>query len=177
MKKIVLLLFVFITLGAFKHASAHGIYIDYSFDYPLASLNIYFSKASPVVDANVSVYSPNSGDLYISGKTDENGNFGFQPDVPGKWTVKVDDGMGHLKTTVIDIEDFSAQIVSEPAHSREHDHSHDTGHEHNHSHEQPHEHDHANVYSNIPVIYKIIFGLSLIFGIAGIWYGLSARKK
>jgi len=177
MKKFVLLLFVFITLSALKHASAHGIHVDYSFDYPLVSLKFYYSKTSPLASADVSILSPNSGELYISGKTDEDGNFEFKPDVPGKWTVKVDDGMGHLKTTVIDIEDLSAQLVSEPAHTGDHDHSHDTGDEHGHIHEPAHDHDHASDYSEIPLIYKVIFGLSLIFGIAGIWYGLKARKK
>ncbi len=177
MKKTVLLFFVIIAFSALKHASAHGIHIDYSFDHPLVSLKFYYSKSSPVANADVSILSPNSEELYISGKTDESGNFEFEPDEPGKWTVKVDDGMGHLKTTVIDIEDLSAQLVSEPAHTGDHDHSHDTGHEHGHSHEPTHDHDHASDYSEIPLIYKVIFGLSLIFGIAGIWYGLSARKK
>lgn len=179
MKNIVLLLFVFIASSTFKQASAHGIHIDYSYDYPLVSLKVYYSKTAPIVNADVSVFSPGSGELHISGKTDEKGNFEFRPDVPGKWTVKVDDGMGHLKTSVIEIEDLSAQVVSGPAHTHDHDHSHDTGHEHGHSHVQTHDHDPDNPYdySEIPLIYKIIFGLSLMFGVAGIWYGLKARKK
>jgi len=172
MKKSVTLLVFFFALGLFNHVSAHGIHIDYSFKYPSVSLNIYFSKTSPVVDAEVSIFSPGSGDVFVSGKTDKDGHFAFNPDVPGEWTVKVDDGMGHRKTVVIAIEDFSDQLVSGPVHAEE---------EEAHSHDQPqihdHNHDHENGQGHIPLVYKIIFGLSLIFGITGVWYGLKARKK
>lgn len=170
MKKTVFFLVFFFALSLCNHVSAHGIHIDYSFKYPSVSLNIYFSKTSPVVDAEVSIFPPGSEELYFSGKTDKDGNFEFNPDVPGDWTVKVDDGMGHRKTVVINIEDFSDEWVSETVHAEEEDvHSHD--------HTIIHDHDHENEHFHIPLVFKIIFGLSLIFGITGVWYGLKCRKK
>ncbi|MFO7615480.1 MAG: carboxypeptidase-like regulatory domain-containing protein [Bacteroidales bacterium] len=172
MKKTLILLVFLFALTSFNHVSAHGIHVDYSFSYPSVSLNVYFSKTSPVVDADVSIFSPVSGDVFVSGKTDKDGNFAFNPDVPGEWTVKVDDGMGHRKTVLIAIEDFSDPLVSESVHNEGDEiHSHDPGHVHD------HDHDHITGHDQIPLVYKIIFGLALIFGLAGVWYGLKARKK
>lgn len=172
MKNAVSILALLFALLSIDDVSAHGIHIDHSFDYPAVSLSIYFSKTSPVAGADVSIFSPASGELFVSGKTDKDGNFTFNPDVPGEWTVKVDDGMGHRKTVVIAIEDFSEQLVSETAHDEADGiHAHDPGHVHAHG------HDHETGHCHIPLIYKIIFGLSLIFGATGTWYGLKARKK
>lgn len=170
MKKSIIPLVFFFALTSFNQVSAHGIHIDYSFKYPSVSLNIYFSKTSPVVNADVSIFSPGSQDLYFSGKTDKDGNFKFNPNVPGDWTVKVDDGMGHRKKAIIAIEDFSDQLVSETIHAEEEE-------SHSHDHFIVHDHDHENEHSHIPLVYKIIFGLSVIFGVTGVWYGLKARKK
>jgi hypothetical protein len=172
MKKLLFLFAIFCALNAFNNVSAHGIHIDYSFNFPVVSLDIYFSKSSPLVNAGVEVFSPLSGELFVSGKTDENGNFEFNPDGPGQWTVKVDDGMGHRKQLVITIEDFGDQLVSEPVQGEEKEgHSHD----HAHVHDQHLENDSGEC--QIPVFYKILFGLAIIFGITGVWYGLKARKK
>jgi len=149
---------------------AHGIQVESSFQYPQATVKFHFSKSSPVANANVSVYYFDTEELYISGTTDKNGVFVFMPDAPGKWTLKIDDGMGHRKTEVITIDDemFESDTPVEPIKSEE-----DNDCAHAHGHDDHHHHDHCH----IPMIYKIIFGLAIMFGITGIWYGLKARKK
>lgn len=164
MKKLALLCIIF-SMFLCK-VNAHGIHIDYSFDYPVAKLNVYFSKTSPVRNADVSVFAPDSEELFISGKTDNDGNFEFNPSVPGNWTVKVDDGMGHRRTSVINIADFSPETEVEEVQVVEEDHAHF---------DSDHHHHHDNCH--IPMIYKLIFGLAIIFGISGFWYGLKSRKK
>jgi hypothetical protein len=169
MRKTIFLSFCFLCLSV-TIAMAHGIQVDYSLKYPQATLKFSFSKSSPLAHADVSVYSVETDELYISGKTDKNGEFVFMPDIPGDWTVKVDDGMGHRKTAVITIEsDFFESDTIVQSTVKEHIHSDDCAH----SQDQNHHHDHAH----IPMVYKIIFGLALIFGITGVWYGLKARKK
>jgi hypothetical protein len=149
----------------FTNVNAHGIHVDYSFQYPNAKVHVYYSKTSPVANAEISVFAPGSDEIFVSGKTDKEGNYEFTPDVPGNWTVKVDDGMGHRKTAVISIEDFSSEIEPEEGETIEEHHTHE--------HQGNHHHDHCH----IPLVYKIIFGLALIFGFTGFWYGLKARKR
>jgi uncharacterized GH25 family protein len=172
MKKQLFLFAIFCVMNAFSIVSAHGIHIDYSFNYPVVSLEIYFSKTSPLVNAGVEVFSPHSGELFVSGKTDKNGNFEFSPDGPGDWTVKVDDGMGHRKKLVITIEDLKDQLASEQGQADE-----SGQHSHDHALVPDHHHENGPGECQIPVFYKILFGLSVIFGVTGIWYGLKARKK
>jgi uncharacterized GH25 family protein len=163
MKKLILLSFI---LSLFVcNANAHGVHVDYSFNYPVAKLNVYFSKTSPVKNADILIFAPDSDELFTSGKTDFEGNFEFEPNVPGDWTVKVDDGLGHRRTSVISIADFSPETEVEEVQVVEEDHTHiDSDH---------HHHDNCH----IPMIYKLIFGLAIIFGISGFWYGLKSRKK
>ena len=45
--------------------------------------------------AKVRIAAPGTDVPFQSGRTDRNGRFCFFPDVPGDWTVTVDDEMGH----------------------------------------------------------------------------------
>jgi hypothetical protein len=38
-----------------------------------------------------------------NGRTDRNGKFVFCPDVPGKWLIKVNDGIGHEEKAVMEV--------------------------------------------------------------------------
>jgi hypothetical protein len=90
------------------------------------------------------------------------------PDASGDWTLTVDDERGHTGRIVISIaEDFLAvdgesAVEDEPALVPE----------------QPENHDHEPLsVSGIPALYRILFGLALIFGITGTLYGIKARRE
>ena len=65
-----------------------------------------YADGSPVSDSDVSVYSPGkSEEKYTSGVTDSKGRFVFLPDKKGSWKINVDDGMGHMTRTAIEVND------------------------------------------------------------------------
>ena len=109
--------------------------------------------------ADVSIFGPESDSTeFQTGNADVHGNFSFLPNRPGMWAVKVDDGMGHVKTAGIEVNEsfFSGQKegINSRAASVDADRS----------------------AEKIPVYLKAVFGLSLIFGITGILYWIKASK-
>jgi len=162
-------------------AKAHSVRIEFSSQYPVVSLRASFSPSSPIKNAEVKIFTPSSDDIFQTGTTDPDGNFSFKPNVTGSWKVSVDDGRGHRRTSeVLVSEAFFKGEVTEQADKPKAEsvdegcaHSQLYEHEHEHSHIEGHHHDHEH----IPLVFRIIFGLSVIFGITGIWYGVKARKK
>jgi len=109
--------------------------------------------------ADVSIFGPESDSTEFQiGNADVNGNFSFLPDRPGMWTVKVDDGMGHVKKAGIEVMEsfFSDQEmgINSSAVSADADRS----------------------AEKISVYLKAVIGLSLIFGITGILYWIKASR-
>jgi nickel transport protein len=141
---------------------AHAIHFETSNRPPVITVKSYFSKTSPVSNAIVEIFAPGEQQPYQTGRTDKAGNFAFLPVASGEWLVTVDDQAGHRGRVVVDVsDDFfiqEEQAVILPAGEMHHD--------------QIHEHDHG-----FSVLYRIIFGLSLIFGITGIIYGIRAKKE
>ncbi|GAB6161634.1 hypothetical protein JCM12298_07930 [Desulfothermus naphthae] len=45
--------------------------------------------------AKVGITAPDKKIPFQIGRTDRNGRFCFYPDMPGKWMIVVEDGMGH----------------------------------------------------------------------------------
>ncbi|MFO7965491.1 MAG: hypothetical protein R6U50_16320, partial [Desulfobacterales bacterium] len=70
---------------------------------------------TPMAFAEVLVFSPKNDKIeHQNGRTDQNGRFAFLADIPGKWQVKVNDGMGHaVHATVTVIEPKTAGEFSE----------------------------------------------------------------
>ncbi len=153
-------------------AMAHSIRVDVNIQSPAVTIYAGFSKTNPIANAKVEVYAPETETPYQLGQTDINGNFAFLPNAFGEWQIKIDDEMGHARNTKINIpEDFfntnntgtesitkNVQIESEEENDTSHHHSH-------------------IAITEIPLIYKAIFGLALIFGITGILYGIKSNKK
>jgi len=172
MKNAFYLILIFSSLvPGFKTARAHGVHIELLIHPPSVTAKAYFSKNSPMAQSGISIFAPGSDKPFQTGNTDSNGNFVFLPDQAGTWKVVADDGMGHKGTSQVEItESFftgDEQMTVTDTHQHEHEQQSDMHEDHH------HEHNHAE----IPMAYKIIFGISLIFGITGFFYGLKRRKS
>lgn len=172
MKKSLLLSALFV-LVITSSSLAHAIRLQIEEHPPAVKVWAGFSATTPLIDVKVEVIDPDGQTLFQSGRTDRQGQFAFLPNAAGEWTLKIDDERGHRQSARIQIsENFfgiepdeetaeRAEKIQEKAEivQQESDH---------------HHHDH---HHHIPLVYKIIFGLAVIFGITGIFYGLKARKK
>lgn len=162
MKKTLLICLVMLAASAGRMLG-HGIHVDSKLLHQTVTTTSLFSANQPVANGMVSIFSPDDQENpYQTGKTDKYGRFIFIPDKAGDWGFVVDDQKGHIeKTTIMIPGDFfisgeetsvSNSVIAETD-VHEHDHEHET-----------------------PMLYKILTGLSLIFGITGIFYGVQAKK-
>lgn len=93
-----------IPVGLPADASAHGTGHSLLEHEPVVAVEFHYSDDTPMRYAEVMVFSPR--DLKVehqNGRTDRNGKFVFCPDVPGKWLIKVNDGMGHEEKAVMEV--------------------------------------------------------------------------
>jgi len=151
---------------------AHAIHVEFTERAPVVTLWAGFSKTAPMANAKVEVFAPGDSKIFQQGRTDKYGQFSFLPDAAGEWALQVDDERGHRKkATIIITETFVAggEVEKEVVVS---------------SHEHPAETTPPSMkaeqqisFQAIPLVYKAVFGLALIFGITGIFYGMKARKK
>ena len=164
-----LLVVLFLALLS-NFAIAHGIKIETEFTPPFVMIKASFSSSAACTDASVII---TSGDqkVFQLGRTDLFGKFAFMPDKAGNWSVVVDDERGHKKTINFEIAD--SFFVNEKNDTADNQNStpnvvvSEDNHKHN-------EHLH---FTDIPMAYKVIFGLSLILGITGLFYIIKSRKK
>ena len=106
-----------------------------------------YENGNPVAGVNVKVFSPNESEVpFQQGSSDRNGRFMFRPDTPGDWTVIFNDGTGHGFKTKIHI-DTSNTTVKKPV-RKEH----------------------------FPLLYKIITGISVLFGLTGLLLLFTTKK-
>jgi len=135
----------------------HGVHVEVKQFSPLILVTSGYSAANPLKDASVSVFAPGEEEIFQNGRTDKCGVFSFKPDRAGAWKFVVDDEMGHKKETIIEINE--AFFTKTPPQS--------SG---NSSAQQP------AVFCALPISLKLLIGLSLIFGIFGIFSLIKARK-
>ena len=180
-----ILIAVLLTCSAFlSEVRAHGVQIETSVQAPYVSIHAYFSRTSPIKDALITIQAPGDDKPWQTGRTDMAGNFAFMPNKPGAWVVAIDDERGHKgSTSVVIAEGFFSRSGT---FSSSADGSVVTEHflvESNHTlaAEKPVMEKEVIVEStttkNIPLVYRAIFGLSLIFGITGITYGMMMHRK
>jgi hypothetical protein len=138
-------------------SSAHDITVEITKSYPSVIIRASYFQAEPLSYAEVMIFSPESDVVeYQYGRSDKSGYFAFLPNSKGDWKITVDDEMGHFKESVVTITaDFftgegATAIV---AHTKQ-----------------------GSTIQDLHPLYKIIFGLALIFGITGIFYGFKARQ-
>lgn len=61
-------------------------------------LDFRYSDGEAMAFAEVVVQAPGHGPRTQTGRTDRNGRFAFVPDMDGEWSVRADDGTGHVLT-------------------------------------------------------------------------------
>lgn len=151
-------------------AAGHGVQVSVDIQPPIVIVSSSYSAAQRLADASVIIHSPaESKKPYQSGRTDISGHFIFMPDREGDWTFYVDDQKGHTKKTVISITtDFFAPGDAKPESAA-------VIHDHAPVHMEDHSHDHT--HDTIPAIYKVIFGLAMILGLSGFFYGIRAKQS
>jgi len=145
-------------LVATGSALAHGINAEITFEGRVVIVRSSFSPTQPLIDASVTIYSPADREkAWQTGRTDKSGHFAFMPDAEGEWTFVVDDMKGHIKKTAIAVQPEipEAEKITQEKIDQSGEPS-GTG---------------------LRNTGKIITGLSLLFGITGIMYGLKARKR
>lgn len=154
-KIILIIIFLSVPLNTF----CHELQVIVDLRPPFVVVHSQYGANEFCSYADVSIFSPESDTTEFQiGNADVNGNFSFLPDQPGMWTVKADDGMGHVKSAGIEVAEsfFSDQQkgINSSTASVDADRS----------------------AEKIPVYLKAVFGLSLIFGITGILYWIKASR-
>jgi nickel transport protein len=101
--------------------------------------------------ARVQIWAPGEKLTFQSGRTDRNGRFCFFPDAAGDWKVVVDDEMGHRLEVAVPVdENLALPATQQPGEAGRHS----------------------------PSIYQRAFtGISIIFGICGMFFWWIGRKK
>lgn len=141
-----------------SESSAHDVTVEITKSYPSVIVRASYFQAEPLSYAEVMIFSPENDVVeYQYGRTDKSGYFAFVPNSKGNWKITVDDEMGHAKEMIVTLSDDyftgedGAAIVA-------------------------HTNDRSTVQDLHP-LYKIVFGLALIFGITGIFYGFKAGQR
>jgi len=89
-------------------AAAHGTDYRVMEEGHVIAAEFFYSDREPMRYAEVLVFSPENKDVeHQNGRTDKNGRFAFCPEIPGKWLVKVNDGMGHAVRAEIEVDGVS----------------------------------------------------------------------
>lgn len=72
----------------------------------------HYDDGRPLAGGHVVVTAPGDpGEPYLVGEADARGVFAFLPDTNGRWTVTLEDGMGHRADVYIDVDPASASPV------------------------------------------------------------------
>jgi nickel transport protein len=142
-------------ISGFSTLQAHDITFDIFKSRPAVVIRACYSGAEPVSWASIAVYAPSEAKtFYQNGRTDKDGYFAFVPDAPGKWTVRIDDELGHKKNAVVAVSPDFLKGGSVLEHSSNKDR---TG------------------FSSIPLVYRALLGVLFIFGTTGFLYGMKTR--
>jgi nickel transport protein len=160
MKKHVIFLFLMIIgLGSASFLFPHGITSDIRLESPFVVLQPKYSGGQPTAGASVTVLSPGREEPFLEGACDAAGQFVFIPDKAGEWTVVVDDGRGHRLQKILAVEEAfftpKAAPKAEPA--------------------EPQVITKEVPY--VPLWIKVFLGLSIIFGLTGLLYGLKTGRE
>ncbi|MFO7559300.1 MAG: carboxypeptidase-like regulatory domain-containing protein [Desulfobacterales bacterium] len=92
------------------NAFAHG--TDYRLigKDAVVAAEFFYSDNTPMQYADVLVFSPENDKVeYQNGRTDQNGRFAFLAETPGKWHIKVNDGMGHAVRATVTVSPGKAE--------------------------------------------------------------------
>ena len=101
--------------------------------------------------ARVKISAPDAKFLFQSGRTDRNGRFCFFPDVAGDWQVVVDDKMGHRLEVMVPVDEAKELKTDKQAG--------------------------GSAESSLSRYEKALMGLSIIFGLSGIFFWWKGKKS
>ena len=110
-----------------------------------------YDDGEPMAFAEVEVTEADTGTVTQTGRTDRNGVFVFAPDRSGKWRVVINDGMGHRLVLGRQI-DMAENGVPEASA------------------------DEPPPVAGVSRGQSVVSGLSIIFGLCGLFYGWKARR-
>ncbi len=162
------LMFIAVFFATALTAAAHSINFEITRHAPVVSVNAYFTRTSPLAGASVLVYAPGQDQPYQTGRTDRQGFFAFIPSVAGDWVFEIDDERGHRDRLEISVTGgFISGVPEEEA---------DIADEQEEVPAEPVAEEETVSPAAIPFFYRVVFGLALIFGITGIFYGIRARQ-
>jgi nickel transport protein len=91
-------LFLLLPLSAFAHKISA--FVDFEGDK--VTVMSYFSDGAPVKGGKVEVYDKKTGELLLTGKTDENGEFSFKLEKPTDLKVVVTGELGHKAVSEVE---------------------------------------------------------------------------
>jgi hypothetical protein len=126
--------------------SAHELQISVRLVPPAVIVHATYAGSAPVAFAAVSIYAPDSAQEHQTGRTDARGYFGFVPNRGGSWKAVVDDELGHRVEAPVKVPEAFEGGVAD----------------------QP--------GSGLSPVHKALIGLSLIFGLTGLFYGYRSRR-
>jgi hypothetical protein len=160
-------------------AHAHGITVvlERHGDFVVATAR--YDGGTPVRDAEVVIRAPGDEAPFQRGRTDGAGRFAFWPAGAGEWRVTVDDGTGHRRTARLEVE-APAPPEASPADSPAVAGGCSLG-----LLEGPDEEDGAPAVAGVMTVtagvdargWRLVTGLSLLFGLTGVGYGYTARAR
>jgi nickel transport protein len=152
------LLLLLMLLVLLRPLSAHDLQTRIEWKAPFAVLHASYEGQEPASFLSVTVHPPASAavkaDAFQTGRTDFHGRFVFQPSAPGDWRVIVDDEMGHRVELVAAVAALEAPTGTP---------------------QTPTNADAA--LDGRSTTDRLVIGLSILFGAAGLLYGWTARKR
>lgn len=107
-----------------------------------------YAGGEPMAFAKVRVIDP-QGNTYQVGNADALGRFAWLPDHPGPWQVVMEDGMGHRGELTINTDQTDALQHAPP----------------------------TGTLHDVPLLYRVMWGLSIIFCISGLTFWWSGRRR
>ena len=137
---------------------SHGLSIDIQMESPFVVVQAKYSGGLPTAGATVTVMAPGREEPFQKGACDNAGRFVFLPDKTGEWTVIVDDGRGHRQQRILAIDTPFFEPKTAPK-------------------ADPVEP--QMITKEMPVIplwIKVCLGLSIIFGLTGLFYGFKSGR-
>ena len=141
--------------GGFRN----GIEVEFTASTPVVMATCTHSEDEPVIGAECVLFTPaGENKEFQRGYTDTNGVFSFIPDVAGDWKLVVDDGHGHRKEATVNVtEAFFNEATATPGTAKLLRYG-------------------SGGFAALPLWMKAVWGLSLIFGMAGLFYLVKAGK-
>lgn len=157
----------------------HGITVRLAWEGRVVVATCSYDGGAPVAGGDVTIYRPGEVDPYLIGITDPDGFFAFLPGMSGEWRFVVDDGLGHRREASIQMAAGSEKDVESAPSAEAPDHPGNAdrgdGEPTSSPGESP-EHTHPDQGAGSDRLWKLATGLSLIFGLTGLAYGVTARR-